>query len=807
MHSILDVTDVRVLFSVGDSILPADAAEIPFDFGFPGLRLATKDGGIKADVAWQIDVGFGLSLEEGFYIVTDADDPNDAGDGEISLAVTVDTPDLSADIAFLGVEIDSDNSDTAKPALRADGVTARQDAELSLTLEIDLPDDGSGKLGLSNLLDVDPVDFLPELQATVDLYWRLQTAPEFGGASAGDGTLPTLLATLDVTWDATLSASGFSSSGLAVAFEDVQLDLGSFLEDFLGPIIAEVQKYTKPLQPIIDIVSTPIPGISQLAEFVGEDPITMLTLFEAISGNDLTLVKTILDLITFANALPTGNGGLGAIDIGRFEINADKFLDSELPANQKGDLISFSAPEPGGIAGAIGDLNSSFDGFKDAFTANMSSSSAPESEEPGFSFPAFEDFSNLFNLLVGEDVTLIRWASGPLKAEFGYSQSFGPIAVGPIPVSVVISGSASIEGRIAVGYDTKGVRQLVQMLTDDDPSNDSFLSGFGFLFNGLFLDDLNAAGQDVPEIRLVVEFAAGAAIDLVIVSAGVEGGVRATLDLNLHDGGFFDNDPNTPGLQAPPENLDGKLRLDEIASFIFNNPLCLFDVSGKLEAFIRIFVEIDLFLFSKRFEFTVINITLLELENITAELCEPPDPVLATAIGDGVLRLNMGPNADARGFAPDEPSEKFFIRQLDSDTVQVSAFGYDQTFDGVTKVVGDAGSNFADPGNDKDTIRFEPGTIQSVASPTARSSPPRSRSPCPPRSVAGVTTTRSPAVKVSTASSVTARRTGPVAATVGPAGPPKRRPTVPTRSAASVETTSCGGPAAPTSCSATTATT
>src|SRR5690606_12272324 len=135
---------------------------------------------------------------------------------------------------------------------------------------------------------------------------------------------------------------------------------------------------------------------------------------------------------------------------------------------------------------------------------------------------------------------------GPLKAEFGFSQSFGPIAVGPVPVSIVISGSASIEGRFAVGYDTKGVRQLVQMLTDDDSSNDDFLTGFGFLFNGLFLDDLNAAGQDVPEIRLVVEFAAGAAVDLVVVSAGVEGGVRATIDMNLHDGGFFD--------PIPPEN-------------------------------------------------------------------------------------------------------------------------------------------------------------------------------------------------------------------------------------------------------------
>jgi Ca2+-binding RTX toxin-like protein len=130
-------------------------------------------------------------------------------------------------------------------------------------------------------------------------------------------------------------------------------------------------------------------------------------------------------------------------------------------------------------------------------------------------------------------------------------------------------------------------------------------------------------------------------------------------------------------------------------------------VSGKLEAFIRIFVEIDLFLFSARFEFTVINITLLELDNITAELCEPPDPVLATNIGEGVLRLNMGPNAEHRNHLEGETQEKFVVRQLGPGTVQVSAFGYDQVYDGVSKVVGDAGT-------DKDTVRFDPGSAQSV---------------------------------------------------------------------------------------------
>ena len=690
---VFDIVDLSVQFTIGKVIV--EAPEIPFSFGFPGLRLATADGsdpgdapdGIKAGVEWSIDVGFGLSLTDGFYLITDGADP------EIELEATVNTPDFVADIAFLGITIDGDNSVTLKPS-------GRSDDELSLSLAINLPT-GDGKLGLSDLANIDPKEFLPTLTAQVDLYWRIETAPDFGGADTSSGSMPTLKGTLNVTATAVLSADGLDFSGLAFGLDDIALDLGSFIDDFLGPILSEVQNFTKPLQPVIDLVSTPIPGISQLAELVGADPITMMVLFEAISGNDLTLIKTLLKVITFVNSLPASTAGIADIALGNFTVDLDKILDTELPANQKSELIDFQAPTAGGIAGAMNGLSSAFDGFAAAFADNLSAAAPEEfeTEEPGFTFPAFQDFSQLFNLLVGQDVTLIRFASGPLKAEFGFSQSFGPIAVGPIPVSIVISGSASIEGRFAVGYDTKGIRQLVQMLTDGDTSNDDFLTGFGFLFNGLFLDDLNAAGQDVPEIRLVVEFAAGAAVDLVIVSVGVEGGVRATLDLNLHDGGFFE--------PIPPANLDGKLRLDEIASFLVINPLCLFDVSGKLEAFIRIFVEIDLFLFSARFEFTVVNITLLELDNITAELCEPPPPVLASPIGAEVLRLNMGPNAGTRNYAPDTLNEKFIVKQLDADSVEVSAFGIIQTYDGVSKVVADAGT-------DKDTIRFDPSSIESV---------------------------------------------------------------------------------------------
>ncbi len=82
----------------------------------------------------------------------------------------------------------------------------------------------------------------------------------------------------------------------------------------------------------------------------------------------------------------------------------------------------------------------------------------------------------------------------------------------------------------------------------------------------------------MPEITFFGEVFAGASVDLVIVSRRRRGGIELTVALNLDDS----PDP------------DGKLRIEEIFNKL-QNPICLFEVSGKLEAFLEAFVEINLF--------------------------------------------------------------------------------------------------------------------------------------------------------------------------------------------------------------------
>ena len=105
----------------------------------------------------------------------------------------------------------------------------------------------------------------------------------------------------------------------------------------------------------------------------------------------------------------------------------------------------------------------------------------------------------------------------------------------------------------------------------------------------------------------------------MIASAGVLVGIRATVDLNLHDG----------GRPTDPAKVDGLLYMDELASML-NNPICIFDVSGQLDAFVKFFITVGFSPFDFSFDITIVEVTLLNMQDITDPICNhPPPPHLA----------------------------------------------------------------------------------------------------------------------------------------------------------------------------------
>lgn len=116
----------------------------------------------------------------------------------------------------------------------------------------------------------------------------------------------------------------------AIALNGVQLGLGKWMTQFVQPIVAEIQKYTKPFQPVIDAVTTPLPVLSDLAEALGSEPVTVLYLLktqQSLNGQpgSLDMIDRLIYLIKFINQVNVplnGNANL-YVPIGNFPILDD----------------------------------------------------------------------------------------------------------------------------------------------------------------------------------------------------------------------------------------------------------------------------------------------------------------------------------------------------------------------------------------------------------------------------------------------------------------------------------------------------
>ena len=404
----------------------------------------------------------------------------------------------------------------------------------------------------------------------------------------------------------------------------------------------------------------------------------MLDIAAAFGDVNPDLIYAIADIISLVNAIPVDAGSLVLIfgDFTVYDINGGAGFQPSL-------WDSDFNPSNGGID--VGSRVGAFD-FDDTLnsidTSGMPASSSTTKEFTNglagndfgdfISFPLFQDPSQIFGLLMGNNPTLILIDLPPLGVSFSYSQYF-PI-FGPLGAQITGSVGVTIDPP-AFGYDTKGLR-------------DFFDSGFRdglALFNGLFL------ASDKPVIIFEAGISAGVSINLGVAKAGVEGGIFARIIFELHD-----------------PDRDDKVRLNELATNFLNEakfgspalaPLAIFDVSGEIFFKLFAFLEVDLFFFSISETWDIVPpITLL-----TFDIPFTRKPTLATELSDGNLRLNMGPSADKRLEGNIEDiSEEFFIEQVDADTVKIWAPGLDvaegeaQEYDVTGTIIGQGGQ-----GNDK----------------------------------------------------------------------------------------------------------
>lgn len=709
------IQDLRVQINMGHTT----TTQRTFNLGFPGLRLASDGDGITLGAAWGADFTFGISRTAGFYL---APDPANGSGGSLLTVVTgtVDLPHtLTADMAFLQATIQ--NNQAASSAAHA--------ASIHVGLGI------SDTLSLASLSSgQSPLDALyPAVGVAANMNVTITTGLH-DGESYG---FPSVRTNFIMQWQYELAKSGGSlppAPTPTIAFNNVELDAGAFVTKLLAPTTRQLRKVTKPLQPVIDTIEAPFPGVSDLAALVGKPPITVLSLMDA-DGIDTGAIKRIITLVKIVNALAVPADGAHAfVPLGSFTVTGALALGAPLTPDQDrlsslyvgGVQLSTFVPRSvtdfaknltqnkavqdalqnvcggGAIADCGGGAGSLTD---DHFTA-----------QTGLTFPFLKDSKQIFTLLLGKDIDLVRYDTGILDSgDILHLYEDYLIFLGPLPLHLTVSGHIAFTMHLIIAYDTSGIRKV---LTEGSSGE--------HLFDGIYLDTIAADGSLINTATATGHIGGSAAVGATFFGVGAEAGLKGAVDLNvllrLHD----------------PDG-DSKVRINEIYNEL-HEPLCLFDYAGKLRAYLAAYASAGIGFLSAEYDAPIIDTTLLDFEALSAQLHSPGgacdanatpswanpkettrDPLNPSFDLTGYLVINVGPYTADRHVRTDVVDEKVIVRQIrqavavdgvaglvTQDGFSVTMFGITQDYIGLFKGV------YVDGGSGNDDISFLSGQDLSV---------------------------------------------------------------------------------------------
>jgi hypothetical protein len=444
--------------------------------------------------------------------------------------------------------------------------------------------DGSLGVGLTTSGGISDITF-QGTGAKIDLSLALQFSPTSG--SDFNPKLSTQL-TGDWTFDSptslTSALGSFGSLG-DISFSNVSIDVGSLVPGFLSGMISNIKTFTKPLALVADLLTTPVPGLSDIG--------INLDIAKLVGGDDLeNTLQTIKDL----NSLPDTFTDTGSINLGSFKVS-----DVRQTASPQVDQNALSPST---------DLASQIQGISnDNFFSQLPglstspSGSATAADPSGFDFPLLTDpVDTAFQLLIGNDqVKLFSLKLGIPHQEFGLSTSIPVAAIASIDLSFGIGFDASLD----VGYDAAGLKLAA---TDRNPGNigNDLLHGFY----------INTAGTG-----LTLEGHIGLGASIVVFQA--EGDLVAALTLGID-----------PSLDDPGTS---KARLDTLKNAFAHDADCIFALSGEI--YVTLSASFGLDVPGLGFQ-TLYTFELGRLDLLTFDSACPTNPSTANSI-DNVLRLNV----------------------------------------------------------------------------------------------------------------------------------------------------------------------
>ena len=374
---------------------------------------------------------------------------------------------------------------------------------------------------------------------------------------------------------------------LNLQFNDITLDLGGFVTDFLSPVIKRVNDVVEPIQPVIDALTTEITllekvGLAEAFDRNGDGSATIIEVaeslasgakkapkyqkfFDAVQGV-IALSESLKDLEDTINSgenLSLGFGdytfelAAGTEDVSQQAVTENPDSDKRLEQVDKRKIAS-DAKTPSGAQNTNSKLTNKVNNFFSAL------------DNVGITLDIVEEPLNLVKLFLGQDIDLVTWDVPELDIGFTIGRSF-PIAP---PIFGSLSGGLSAYSDLVFGFDTVGFSNWKE--------TDFALAESYRIFDGFYLSDVDPeTGVDVDELELAATIEAGVSATAVVASVEATGGIQANAGLDVIDIGEYTGES------------DGRIRGSEIISRI-SNPLSLFEFAGALEAYLAIAVKVGL---------------------------------------------------------------------------------------------------------------------------------------------------------------------------------------------------------------------
>ena len=506
---------VDLNLSLGDSYVVA--TDIDFDLGLPALGLDLV-GDVEASLDWAIDLGVGINPTDGFFVET-----IDTNEIELNARVTLPDASLEGHLGLFQITV------------------ADQGSRLEGQFAVDLVEpSGDGKLTLGELTGGDtPLRDL--VQTTLTGEADIDLALIAGTTLA---KLPELHADLVLHWG--FDGTDLKGSVDRLAIENIELDLGSFISGFAGDILGRVQDVLAPIQPIVDILTEPLPVANDL-DFLVEtfadattprDAVNLLDFAELLGNVDVEMLDAIVQIVDLVNSIPVPADGesvmipLGEIVIIDGSPSDPESISTENAAINDKDL----ADELEKYAGS--ENQERFARESASFMEKMAAV-----EGGGFQFPIVQNPASLIGVLLGQDATLFAYQTPRLTADFSMGVTI-PIT-GPLAIEFV--GGIGVDAQFSFGYDTLGLRRFIESGKAADLADGFFVSD---------RENVDGTGSDVDEVTLRGSLEAFATVTAGVASVSVGGGVFASVGANLHD-----------------NNNDGKVRLQELRKQLAS--LCL----------------------------------------------------------------------------------------------------------------------------------------------------------------------------------------------------------------------------------------